>query len=234
MTVISEQNSEWLLLVKKLPSLFFGLMLYALAVLIMRDAGLGMNPWGVFHMGVSNYTPLTLGQVTQLTGFVILALSFLLKMVPGIASICNMIFIGIFVDYIDSLGILTTPSSLIGKIIMLFIGIICTGWATYFYLRVRLGAGPRDGLMEGLVKKTKKPVWLIRGIIEVSVLIVGYLLSGPVGFGTLVTAITIGFSVQFAFKVGGYDASGGEHINCIELFQKLKGNNKPMEKYISK
>ncbi|KAB3530085.1 membrane protein [Alkaliphilus serpentinus] len=207
---------------KKLPSLFFGLLLYSFGVLLMRDAGLGMNPWGVFHMGVTNHTPLTLGQVTQITGLVILTVSTLLKIVPGLGSICNMLFIGFFVDSIDRLNILATPTSLAGKLLMLVMGVLITGWATYFYLRVRLGAGPRDGLMEGLVKATGKPVWLIRGIIEFVILIVGFFLGGPVGIGTLITATTIGFSVAIAFKIGKYDTKGGVHTNCLQLYKQLK------------
>ncbi|MBM7615210.1 putative membrane protein YczE [Alkaliphilus hydrothermalis] len=228
-----QHKNDWLVFGKKLPSLFFGLAVYALAVLLMRDAGLGMNPWGVFHMGVSNHTPLSLGQVTQLTGLVIIGLSLVVKMVPGFASICNMIFIGMFVDFIDSLGILKTPETLIGQILMLMAGIFLTGWASFFYLRPRLGAGPRDSLMEGLVRKTNKPVWMIRGIIEVSALTVGFLLGGPVGVGTLITATTIGFSVQFAFKMGRYDAKG-KHIDFLQLYKGLRGGSASKETAYSK
>ncbi|WP_204402142.1 YczE/YyaS/YitT family protein [Alkaliphilus hydrothermalis] len=233
MTVNQQHKNDWLVFGKKLPSLFFGLAVYALAVLLMRDAGLGMNPWGVFHMGVSNHTPLSLGQVTQLTGLVIIGLSLVVKMVPGFASICNMIFIGMFVDFIDSLGILKTPETLIGQILMLMAGIFLTGWASFFYLRPRLGAGPRDSLMEGLVRKTNKPVWMIRGIIEVSALTVGFLLGGPVGVGTLITATTIGFSVQFAFKMGRYDAKG-KHIDFLQLYKGLRGGSASKETAYSK
>lgn len=224
-----DHKKQWLEFGKKLPSLFFGLAIYAVAVLLMRDAGLGMNPWGVFHVGVSNRTPLTLGQVTQLTGLVIIGLSMLVKMIPGFASICNMVFIGMFVDFIDSFGIIKTPDTLWGQVLMLLAGIILTGWGSFFYLNPRLGAGPRDGLMEGLVRKTNKPVWLIRGIIEITVLTVGFLLGGPVGVGTLITATTIGFAVQFAFKVGGYDGKG-QHIDVVQLCKKLFGSKSKREK----
>ena len=69
-------------------------------------------------------------------------------------------------------------------------------------MRVKLGAGPRDGLMVGLIKQLNKPIWLVRGSIEVTVLILGFFLGGPVGVGTVVTALTIGYSVQYAFRFG--------------------------------
>lgn len=108
---------------------------------------------------------------------------------------------------------------------MLVMAIITMGWATYFYLRVELGAGPRDGLMEGLVKKVNKPLWMIRGSIEITVLIIGYSLGGPVGVGTLITAFTVGFAVQWAFKIGNYDSRNANHMNLIDLYKYLTIKN---------
>ena len=108
---------------------------------------------------------------------------------------------------------------------MLIAAILIMGIATFFYLRVELGAGPRDGLMEGLVRKLNKPVWMIRGSIEIVVLIIGFLLGGPVGIGTLLLAGAIGPSVQFAFKLGKYDSKKAQHMNLISLYKNIKGVN---------
>lgn len=212
-------------LLLKMPSLFFGLFLYAVGILCTLYSHLGMSPWDVFHMGIVNYTPLTLGQASQLTGLAILLISYFIGVTPGLASVFNMIFIGYFVDFINQLGVIKTPTNMIGQILMLLMGIVIIGWATYFYLRVELGAGPRDGFMEGLVKKTSKPVWMIRASIEITVLILGYLMGGPVGIGTLVTAGLIGFSVQWAFKLGRYDSKLATHTNLIELLQPASENS---------
>ncbi|MDR9756708.1 MAG: hypothetical protein RJR35_08215 [Thermoanaerobacterales bacterium] len=180
-----------------------------------------MSPWDVFHVGIVNYSTLTLGQASQVVGFVIILLSLFLGVVPGIGSILNMIFIGLFVDLIDHIGIINTPDSIFGRVLMLLSAIIIMGFATYFYLRVELGAGPRDGLMEGLVRKLNKPVWLIRGMIEITVLVIGFFMGGPVGIGTLLLAFLIGPSVQFAFKIGHYDPQKANHANLLDYF---KGN----------
>lgn len=206
---------------KKMPSLFLGLFLYAVGILSTLYSHLGMSPWDVFHMGIVNYTPLTLGQAAQITGLVILLISYFIGVIPGLASVFNMIFIGFFVDLINMLNVFRAPDSLIGRILLLMFGIFTIGWATYFYLRVELGAGPRDGFMEGLVRKTNKPVWAIRAGIEITVLTLGYLMGGPVGIGTLITAGLIGFSVQFAFRIGKYDSKQVNHINLIELYHSL-------------
>lgn len=219
-------TDEWIATLKKMPLLFFGLFLYAIGVLATLYSDLGMSPWDVFHMGVVNHTPLTLGRTSQLTGLFILMISYFIGVIPGLASIFNMFFIGLFIDMVDNTGVFKTPSSLVGKFVLLVLGILIIGWATYFYLKVQLGAGPRDGLMEGLVKKFKKPVWVIRSVIEITVLTLGYFLGGPVGIGTLITALTIGFSVQLAFRIGKYDSKTVEHEDLIYMIKRLRPERK--------
>ena len=85
-----------------------------------------------------------------------------------------------------------------------------------------MGAGPRDGLMMGLVQKTGRPVSTVRGIIEMTVLVIGNLLGGPVGIGTVISGVTVGYSVQFAFRLGGY-SKDTEQIDIYELAKLLKG-----------
>lgn len=221
-----EHSKEWFGILKKMAQTFFGLFLYALGILEMLYSNLGTSPWDTFNLGVINYVPITFGQGSQLIGLFVLAASYFIGVIPGIASILNMYFIGFFIDIIDNTGLVKTPGSFIGKLALLVIGILTIGWATYFYLKVELGAGPRDGLMEGLVKKLDKPVWLIRGTIELTVLAIGYLLGGPVGIGTLITAFTMGFSVQLAFKIGKYDSKTVEHENIVQTVKKLKPKEK--------
>ena len=223
--MMKNDKNVWLKLLLKMPSLFFGFFLFAVAMLLALYSKLGMSPWDVFHMGIVNHSILSLGQTSQIVGFCIILLSIFLGVVPGIGSIFNMIFIGIFVDLINNTGILKTPGSMLIKIIMLISAILIMGIATYFYLNVELGAGPRDGLMEGLVIKLNKPVWLIRGSIEITVFILGFFLGGPVGIGTILLAVLIGPSVQFAFKIGKYDSKKAHHMNLIDLYRNIKGIN---------
>ena len=221
----SSDNNIWLRLLLKMPSLFFGFFLYAVAILLALYSKLGMSPWDVFHMGIVNHSILSLGQTSQIVGLVLIAVSIFLGVIPGIGSMFNMIFIGFFIDLINSMGIIDTPGSMLGKILMLITAILIMGIASYFYLQVELGAGPRDGLMEGLVIKTNKPVWLIRGSLEMTALIIGFFLGGPVGIGTLLLAVAIGPSVQFAFAIGKYDSIKAQHMNFIDLYAHIKGTN---------
>jgi uncharacterized protein len=220
--MIQNAKTTGIKLLLKMPSLFFGFLLYAVAILLELYSNLGMSPWDVFHMGIVSHSGLTLGQVTQLVGLAVIVLSVFLGVIPGIGSIFNMIFIGAFVDWIDRMGIIRTPPNLPLKAVMLLASVVTTGLATFFYLRVELGAGPRDGLMEGLVKKLDKPVWMIRVSIELSVLIIGFFLGGPVGAGTLVLAIAVGPAVQAAFKIGKYDSQKACHMNFLDLYRAVR------------
>lgn len=222
---MKEVRNIWLTLLLKMPSLFLGFFLFAVAMLLALYSNLGMSPWDVFHMGIVNHSPFSLGRTAQIVGFCVIVLSIFLGVIPGIGSIFNMVFIGVFVDLLNNTGIFKTPESMLGKILMLLSAIVIMGIATYFYLQVELGAGPRDGLMEGLVIKLNKPVWLIRASIEITVLIIGFFMGGPVGIGTLLLAITIGPSVQFAFKIGKYDSKKAQHMDLIDLYKNIKRNN---------
>ncbi|WP_242841149.1 YczE/YyaS/YitT family protein [Clostridium akagii] len=220
--MLKKRKNLWLKLLLKMPSLFFGFFLFALAMLLALYSKLGMSPWDVFHMGIVAHSMITLGRAAQLVGFCVILLSIFLGVIPGIGSIFNMIFIGIFVDLINNMGIIKTPESMLLKILMLLSAILIMGIATYFYLNVELGAGPRDGLMEGLVIKLNRPVWCVRGSIEITVLIIGFFLGGPVGVGTLLLAVAIGPSVQLAFKIGKYDSKKAQHKNLVDLYRNIK------------
>lgn len=208
----------------RLPSLYFGLFLFAVGSVTSLYSGLGMAPWGVFHVGLSAGTGLTLGQVTQLVGLAVLLLSWGLGFPPGFGTVMNMFFIGWFTDRVIESGIVPKPTDLVGQVALLLMSIVMIGAGSLFYLRVQLGAGPRDGLMVGLVRKLDRQVWLVRGSIEVSVLALGFLLGGPVGVGTVVTAFTIGYSVQAAFKLGKFEGKSPQ-MNLWQLYEHLQGKN---------
>lgn len=216
-------SDNWFKLISKMPSLLFGLFLFAAGVVANLYSGLGMAPWGVLNVGIVNHTHLSLGQASQLVGLVVLLIGWALGFAPGLGTLANMYFIGLFIDLIISWKLIPIPAETIGQVLLIFLSVGLIGIASYFYLRVRLGAGPRDGLMMGLVRRLDRPVSTIRVGIEVAVLVLGYLLGGPVGLGTLVTALTTGYAVQLAFRLGGYDKNT-KHTDLQELIGALAGN----------
>jgi len=216
-------SANWAGFLRRLPSLFVGLFFFALGIVMTLYADLGMAPWSVLQVGLTKYTPLTFGQVSQVVGLAVLILGWLLGFPPGFGTVMNMYFVGYFMDVIMAWGLVPMPRSLPGQLALLMGGIMVLGAASFMYLNPRLGAGPRDGLMMGLVQRLDRPVYQVRGAIEVTVLVLGYLLGGPVGIGTLITAFTTGYAVQLAFRLGGYDKDT-KHMNLYALVRYLRGS----------
>ncbi len=216
------ERLSWKSLAKKTPILLIGLFLTAVGVVANLNSGLGMHPWGVFHLGISRMTGLSLGTVTQLVGFVVIGIGWALGFPPGVGTVANMLIVGWFMDRIVEFHLLPTPTELPYQLAMVVFSILTTGIATYLYLSPQLGAGPRDGLMVGFVRKLDKPVWMVRGAIEMSVLAVGFLMGGTVGIGTVMIAATVGYSIQFFFQLGHYDRKT-KQFNLYEQYRDLTG-----------
>ena len=215
-------TENWGRFLLKMPSLLLGLFLFAVGVVANLYSDLGTAPWTVLHVGLSKIISLTLGQTSQLVGFIVLVIGWGLGIPPGLSTFANMYFIGYFIDLIMIWKILPMPGDLMGRYAMLLFSVAMIGVASLFYMKVQLGAGPRDGLMVGLVSKLDRPVSTIRTAIEVTVLVIGFLLGGPVGIGTLVNALLMGPAVQASFRLGGFNAKS-EQINLYKLANCLSG-----------
>ena len=209
-------------ILKKLTTLVFGLFLFALGIVLTVHSQLGASPWDVFHLGVTNHTGLSLGQVSQLVGVILVIISAFLGEVPGIGTILNTILIGYFVDVLQANNLVPLAGNVFQQYLMLFLGIYLFGWATYFYMGTELGSGPRDSLMLALIKKTKKPVWLIRGTIETCALIAGYLMGGLAGIGTVLIAGLIGFSIQHVYKLRKQDPAQLVHVTLVDNYHFIR------------
>ncbi len=178
------------MMTRRLIQLFLGLALYGLSIGLMVRSGLGLNPWDVFHQGLSQLTGLGLGTIIIIIGAVVLLLWVPLRQRPGIGTISNVFLIGFGADV--SLWLIPDAHSLPLAWAMLLGGIFLNGVAGGAYIGAGLGPGPRDGLMTGLVRRTGKSVRLIRTGIEVVVVAVGWLLGGTLGLGTVIYALAIG------------------------------------------
>ena len=179
--------------VKTLLFLIFGLFLFGLGETLLLASGAGVSPWTVLAEGLSIYTSYSVGWCTFWLSLTVLLFWIPLKQKPGIGTILNAIIIAIVLDY--SLPYLPNPENYGFKILQVIIGVIITGIGSGFYLIANLGPGPRDGLMTGIQKASGKPIALIRGTIEVSVVSLGWLLGGTVGLGTVIFALGIGPAV---------------------------------------
>lgn len=181
-----------------------GFFVLAAGVQTTVQAGLGVSPWDVFHLGVAGRTGLTLGQVSELVGLIIVAVTWPLGVRPRLATILNMVLIGVFIDWLARLGIVPQPQSFLAALVQVTAGYLLLGAGTGFYLSAGLGAGPRDSLMLVLTRRTHRTVALVRTIMEGSVLGVGWLLGGPVGWGTVIGVLLVGPATHGALEAFGW------------------------------
>lgn len=181
--------------------LLVGLMLYGIGIAFMVRSGLGLGPWGVFEQGLARHLHIELGTVTIFVGVAVLLGWVPLGQRPGIGTVLNIMLIGLVLNV--TLPLFAAPSGLVLRLIWLTIGIVIIGIASGLYLSARFGAGPRDGLMMGLQHRTGLSVRLVRTLIELTVLVVGWLLGGTVGVGTLAFALGIGPIVQWSLRCFG-------------------------------
>lgn len=202
--------------------LMIGLFICAVGQNLFLYCDLGMNPWNVFHQGLSLHLPITLGQASQTVGLIIITICMFFKIFPGIATILNMYFIGFFVDMLINSNIMSTPETIIGKVIMCVSGVVVLSLGMFLYMSQELGAGPRDGLMLALTQRTRFKVGTIRNFMEITVLIVGILLGGKFGAGTIIASFLAGPALQTIFKIFKSNPKELKQENLIEVFNKLK------------
>ncbi|BBX93565.1 hypothetical protein H5U98_19905 [Mycolicibacterium boenickei] len=192
--------------------LLIGLCGYGASMAMMVRAGLGLDPWDVFHQGLTRHTPLSLGTASAVVGVVVLLAWIPLRNRPGIGTVANVIVIAVTVD--ATLAVLPAPSAMPVRIAMMLGAVVLNAISTVLYIGAGLGPGPRDGLMTGLVARTGWSVRLVRTAIEATVLAVGWLMGGTVGIGTVVYAFGIGPLVQLFLRLTPrsllfHDFSGG-------------------------
>jgi uncharacterized membrane protein YczE len=182
------------MMIRRFTQLQLGLILYGFSMALMIRAGLGLNPWDVFHQGVAANTGWSVGTVVMAVGAGVLLLWVPLRQRPGIGTISNILVIGLSVD--ACLAVIPEIHGLPLRASLLGLGIFLNGVAGGAYIGAGLGPGPRDGLMTGLVARTGGSVRKVRTGIEIVVVAIGWLLGGTAGLGTILYALAIGPLVQ--------------------------------------
>ncbi|MGN6763503.1 MAG: YczE/YyaS/YitT family protein [Leifsonia sp.] len=178
------------LLTRRLIQLLVGLFLYGIAIALMVRAGIGLSPWDVLAQGLSFKSGIEFGWITNLVGLVVLAFWIPLRQRPGLGTILNVLLIGPSAQL--GLDLLPQQTELWAQVLFFAAGLALLAVATGLYIGPRMGPGPRDGLMTGLHARTGRPIWLVLPAIVVTALIMGGVLGGNVGVGTLAFALLVG------------------------------------------
>ena len=182
-----------------------GLLLFAVSIVCLYEARLGLSPWDALNQGISKHSPLSFGTANIAVGCGVLMLAVVLGSRIGAGTVANAVLVGTFVDLllrshdVNELG----QASVATRIALLAIGVPLMGVATALYVGAGFGAGPRDSLMLALVRLTGRRVGLVRGVLEASATLAGFLLGGTVGIGTLVFVVAIGPAVEASFALLG-------------------------------
>lgn len=178
------------LLGRRLTQLLTGLVLFGVGIGLMVRARVGVPPWDVLSTGIAAQTGIPFGYVTVLVSVAVLILWIPIREKPGLGTVLNTIIVGLVAQVVYDA--IPDSASLVVRIPEFLAGLMMLALATGLYIGAQFGAGPRDGLMTGLHRITGKPIWLVRTVLEVSVLLLGWLLGGDVGLGTLAFALTVG------------------------------------------
>lgn len=178
-----------------------GLVLCAVGIVFMVEAGLGLSPWDVLQQGISERTPLTFGLANIAVGLVVLAVSWRLGARVGPGTIANIVVIGVVVDLLAAVdGVDALSETSLGvRIALLAVAIPLFGIGSGLYIGAAMGAGPRDSLMLVLAARLRTRIAVVRAAIEIGVSALGFALGGTLGIGTAAFALTIGPSVEAGF-----------------------------------
>jgi uncharacterized membrane protein YczE len=164
-------------------------MLYGVSDAMLVLAGLGLDPWDVFHQGLARHSTLPIGTWSIIVGAIVLVLWSPLRQRPGVGTLSNVLVIGLVINGV--LALVPVPTSLPVRVFTLCAAVLLNGIATGAYIGAGMGPGPRDGLMTGLALRGGS-IRVVRTSIELTVLVAGFLLGGTVGIGTLLYALAIG------------------------------------------
>lgn len=187
----------------RLAKLMVGLCLFGTGIWLGLVAHLGVGPWDVLAGGLAQKLGTPFGRTAIGVSVVVFLIGLAARVRPGLGTVLNVVVIGAVIDLLLATPLLTGlgDEAVALRLVATLSGIACVAAGSALYLGAHLGPGPRDGLMVAIATRTGWPVGLARAVLEISVLVVGILLGGPVGVGTVLFALGIGPAVQVAFRV---------------------------------
>lgn len=201
--------------------LFAGMLVSAVGITLMLQANIGLEPWSVLQQGLAQSIGITYGTATIIVGAAAIGIAILFGESFGVGTIVNIVFCALFIDLFLWLGWIPQMTTLWGGIVMLLIGLELLALGTWMYMKSALGAGPRDALMVALARKTERSVGLCRVTVEICVILVGYLLGGQVGIGTVISAFGLGFLFNVNFHLVHFCPADLHQENIAETLARL-------------
>lgn len=206
----------------------FGLFAFAFGVYLTIQANIGVAPWEAFNLGLSGTFGIKYGTASITVSLIIVVIDFFLKEKIGIGMLLDAILVGKFVDLFNFIKIVPLINNIFAGAAVMILGMFIMGFAQFLYMRAGLGCGPRDTLLVGLKRRSKKiPIGIISIFILATVTVIGKLLGGPIGIGTLMGAFLEGPIMQLDFRIVHFDPTEIKHQDIITSLKTVfKRKNK--------
>jgi len=200
-----------------------GLFTYAMGVYLTLQAAIGLGPWEVLAMGIAGKLGLVFGNATLAVSAVILIMDVLMKERIGIGTVLNTIICSKAVDLYNWLQLVPKQENLAASVAVMVAGMFTVAVGQLIYISTGLGCGPRDSFVIGVGKRLSKwPIGLVQNGVLMVALLLGWLLGGPVGLGTLLSVVGLGATMQLVFRIAKFEPRKVQHENIFESFRKLK------------
>jgi uncharacterized membrane protein YczE len=185
-------------------------------------ANIGLGPWECLSMGLSFHVPFSYGIVHSTVGLIILALDLVLGEKIGLGTVLDALLVGNFVDLFDVMGFMPKLQALLPRVGLFVLGLLVLALGQAIYMSAGLGCGPRDTLMVGLGRRMKHVrIGLVETAILLTVLLVGWLLGGPVGIGTLIAGLGSGAAMQLVFSLLRFEPRSVHHESLIDTWRTI-------------
>ncbi len=198
--------------IARIIKLFGGTFIFAFGLVLIMKANMGYGPWELLHAGlVRVFRVFTLGQMTIIMSAIVVLTDWLLKEKIGFGTLVNMFMMGTYMDIILKWGFLPDPKSIAGSIAVLVTGFFIVSFGIWIYISSGFGAGPRDGLMVAVRRKTGIPVGVSRGAIETTAALLGWALGGPFGIGTVTAIVGQSVFIQIVFRIVRFEPTDVKH-----------------------
>lgn len=209
--------------------LLLGCVVSAVGIVMMLQANIGLEPWSVLQQGMAQSWGISYGTASIIVGLGAIAVAAVCGEGFGVGTIANITLCAFCIDGLLALNWIPKMNSLPTGLLMLAGGLELLAIGTWLYMRATLGAGPRDSLMVALARKTGRSVGLCRAVVEIFVIVGGYLLGGQVGWGTLVSAVGLGSLFNLNFRLLHFRAAELHQENLAETVRILRGKQEPAE-----
>lgn len=210
--------------IRRLFWLLFGVAVSSVGIAMMLQASVGLEPWSVLQQGMAQRTGMTFGTASAIAGAAAIITAVFFGESFGFGTIINIAGCAVMIDAIQAAGLIPQMHGLVSGILLLLSGLELLALGTWLYMKSALGSGPRDALMVALARKFNRSAGACRAVVDVLVTVIGFFLGGPVGVGTIISAVGLGPLINLNFAAVRFCPAEVHQENVAETIRRISGN----------